>query len=177
MDTKDIVQIGAWLAAIVGGLVAAFKAIHETGENRRLRQQELRWKKAQLAREILNNLKTNPRFHDALVMLDWSGREYEISSGIKEEVSWEELPGALRAWSEEIEFSDKEVYIRDCFDELFDGLNILEHYLRTDFLEFEDVNFPLAYYMGKLHERIAALDVYLTHYDFQLAAAFIQRYR
>jgi hypothetical protein len=32
---KDIVQVAAWCVAIVGGLIAAFKAINETAENRR----------------------------------------------------------------------------------------------------------------------------------------------
>jgi hypothetical protein len=173
---KDIAQVAAWGAAVVGGLIAVFKAIHETIENRHLRARELRWKKAQLAREVLERLFTNKRFHDALIMLDWTGREFEIAPGRSEEIHWEDLPNALRAWDDSISFDEKEVYIRDCFDELFDGLNLLEHYLRTGLLDFADVEFPMAYHVTKLRERSDAAKVYLRHYGYRLAIAFLNRF-
>jgi hypothetical protein len=162
--------------AILGGLIAAFKAIHETAENRRQRAHELRWKKAQLAREILDKLHSNRRFHDALVMLDWSGREFEVSPGQVQEIRWEDLPTALRAWQDPISFDEKEIYIRDCFDDLFDGLNLLEHYLGTDLLDFRDVEFPMAYHIAKLRERSDAVTVFINHYGYRLAVAFIERF-
>jgi hypothetical protein len=174
--TKDVVQVAAWCAAIIGGLVAAFKAIHETAQNRRQRTRELRWNKAQLAREILDKLHSNKRFHDALVMLDWTGRDYEIAPGQLQEIRWEDLPTALRAWHEPISFDEKEVYIRDCFDDLFDGFNLLEHYLRTDLLDFDDVEFPMAYHVGKLRERWDAVSVFINHYGFRRAVAFVDRF-
>lgn len=173
---KDVVQVAAWVVAIVGGLIAASKAIHETRENRRQRLRELRWKKAELAREIIDKLNSNKRLRDALVMVDWSGRDFEISPGRSAEIRWEDLPGALRPWKEPISFDEKEVYIRDCFDELFDGLNLLEHYLRTDLLDFEDVEFPMAYYMGQLKERGDAVGTFMNHYGNRLAKAFIERF-
>jgi hypothetical protein len=42
---KDLLQILALAVAIVGGLIAAFKALDETRENRRQRVRELRWKR------------------------------------------------------------------------------------------------------------------------------------
>jgi hypothetical protein len=175
-STKDAVQVVAWVVAIIGGLIAAFKALHETAENRRMRARELRWKKAQFAKEILDQLDQNKRFRDALTMLDWTGREFEISQGKIEEISWEDLSAALRTWHEPMSFTDKEVYIRDCFDELFDGMNMLEHYLRTELLSFQDVQFPMAYHITKLRERWSAVDAFLGHYGFQLALAFVNRF-
>jgi len=173
---KDLVQVAAWMVAIVGGLVAAFKAIQETRENRRQRRRELRWKKAELARDIIAKLYTNKKLHDACIMVDWSGREFEVSPGRREEIRWEDLHGALRPWEEPISFDEKEVYIRDCFDELFDGLNLLEHYLRTDLLDFEDVEFPMAYSVGKLKERGDDTVTFMNHYGNRLAKAFLQRF-
>ena len=40
--TKDLIEAGAWIAAIVGGLVAVFRAIHESARNRKVRAEELR---------------------------------------------------------------------------------------------------------------------------------------
>jgi hypothetical protein len=173
---KDVVQIIAWAVAIVGGLVAAFKALDETRENRRQRVRELRWKKAELAREILDKLFLSKRFHDAVTMVDWTGRDYEVAPSNVQEIKWEDLPGALRLWEEPISFDEKEVYIRDCFDELFDGLNLLEHYLRTDLLDFKDVEFPMAYYIGKIVERGDDVSAFMNHYGYRLAKAFIERF-
>src|SRR5262245_30966891 len=87
-----------------------------------------------------------------------------------------DLPGALRPWKEPLSFDDKQVYIRDCFDELFDGLNLLEHYLKTDLLAFEDVEFPMAYYIGTLRERGGAVSTFMNHYGNRLAKAFVERF-
>jgi hypothetical protein len=174
--TKDVVQVVAWVVAIVGGLIAAFKAINETAENRRQRDRELRWKKAQLARDILDKLLSNKRFRDALIMLDWTGREFEILPNQKQQIRWEDLPGALRAWTEPIEFDEKEVYIRDCFDELFDGMNLLEHYLRTDLLDFADIEFPMAYHVAQLRKQWDAVNTFVSHYGNRLARDFVARF-
>jgi hypothetical protein len=173
---KDLLQIIALAVAVVGGLIAAFKALDETRENRRQRVRELRWRKAELAREIIGKLHASKRFHDALVMVDWTGRDYEVSPGNVKEIKWEDLPAALRLWEEPISFDEKEVYIRDCFDELFDGLNLLEHYLRTDLLDFKDVEFPMAYYIGKVVERGDDIAGLMNHYGYRLAKAFIERF-
>jgi hypothetical protein len=172
---KDAIQVTVWAVAIAGGLIAAFKAVHEMRQTREMRAQELRWKKAQLAREVLNGFWAKAHFHDALLMLDWSGRQYKIDDKF-ERVFWEDLPGALRVWAEPIGFAPKETYIRDCFDALFDAMNTLEHYLRTGLLDFADVQFPMAYYAKLLTQRLSTLDLYLEHYDFKLASGFLNRY-
>jgi hypothetical protein len=132
--------------------------------------------RAQLAREILDKLRGNQRFRDALVMLDWTGREFEIEPGRREEIRWEDLVDALRPWQEPMSFTEKEIYIRDCFDELFDGFNLLEHYLRTDLVEFSDIEFPLSYYIVQLRTRWDAVSPFINHYGNTLALALVQRF-
>jgi hypothetical protein len=158
-------------------LVAAFKAINEISQNRVMRAQELRWKKAQLARETLRELKSDAHFSDALSMLDWSGKEYEVSPGRHERVFWEDLEDALRIWEEPTGFTDKQVYIRECFDALYEGFDTFEHYLRAGLLEFEDVGFLMLYYVKRLSERTAAVQIFMREYEYELAAAFIERYQ
>lgn len=112
-------------------------------------------------------------------MLDWSGRRYAINDEVADEVYWEDLPAALRVSGGPVPgFTAKEMYIRDCFDALFDSMNMLEHYLRTELLEFADVQFPLAYYVRLLNQRLpaATVDAYLNDYGFELASKFLRRY-
>jgi hypothetical protein len=138
----------------------------------------LRWKKAQLAREIFDRFDANRRLTDAVTMLDWTGREFEILPGQRVEIRWEDLPDALRRWQPPISFDHKQVYIRDCFDELFYGMSQLEHSLRTGLLDFADLEFPMSYTVGKIRQQWlwAAVAVFLNEYDYDLASAFIKRF-
>lgn len=49
---KDVAQVGWWIAAIVFGFVALIRTLKEVRENRQLRSEELRWKKASLAHDV-----------------------------------------------------------------------------------------------------------------------------
>jgi hypothetical protein len=63
----------------VGGVVAAFKSITEMKETRLQRARDLRrlsWR----MNELLDDFFGNERANDALLMLDWSGREHHLSS-------------------------------------------------------------------------------------------------
>jgi hypothetical protein len=189
----SVAKIGTLASVIIAGILALIqirrnrevrqneidardRAVEQRKDELEWRKTELRWKKAELAREILTNFKENQRYCDALIMLDYSGREFTISEGCREQVEWHELPNALQPWHEPITFTDKEIYIRDCFDQLFDAFNLLEHYLRTDLLEFSDIEFPMAYYVQKLRERRDAVTPFIHHYHFTLAIDFINRF-
>jgi hypothetical protein len=171
----DLIQVLSWMAAIAAGIVAASKALRETRENRDLRREELRWRKAQLAREVLKDIRDNPAIRSAGLMLDWTGREFEILPGIRASITWPEMNHALRTQSNG-GFSDKEAFIRDCFDSLFDTLEQVEHYLRTGLIEFEDVSFPLEYYVAQLREREDVIYPFLAEYGYDLGKPFLERF-
>ena len=173
---KDTIEAASWIAAVVGVLIAAFKALQEISHNREIRTEELRWKRAALAREILDRFHDRKPFRNAVTMLDWTGRDFEIAPNRFETIYWDELGSALRVWKPGIEFTDTEVFIRDSFDELFESMELLEHYLRTGLLEFADVQFPMAYHVHQLREHEDAVKIFLKDYDYHLALAFMQRF-
>lgn len=173
---KDVIQVLSWITAIVAGIVAAFKALHEMRETRKLRVQELRWKKAHLGREVLVKFMEKGHVRDALKMLDWSGREYEVMPGQKVRINSDDMLGALRPHTAADHFTAMEAYVRDCFDALFEGLEIFEHYLRTDLLDFRDIEFPLDYYVCKLADRREVMVKFMRAYSYELAVAFLGRF-
>lgn len=174
--TKDIVQTASWIAAIVVGFVAAFKALQELAETRRLRAEDLRWKKAQLAREVLTRFNDDRLFNDAVTMLDWTGREYDTAPGRRERIAFDDLRGALEIWTAPRSFTPKEVHIRDAFDALFEAMDLLEHYLRTGLLVFEDIEFPMSYNVMKLREHWSAVEPFMRAYGYELSLAFVGRF-
>jgi hypothetical protein len=109
-------------------------------------------------------------------MLDWTGREYEVAPNRRERITFDDLTVALRVWEAGMSFPPRHVYIRDAFDNLFEAMNLLEHYLRTDLLDFRDVEFPMAYNVGKLREHWKAVGDFARYYGYDLALAFIDRF-
>lgn len=173
---KDIVQVSSWLVAIIAGIVVAVRAIREVRANRNLRAEDLRWRRASLAREILEQFEEDSKYCDVGVMLDWTGREFEIAPDRKEVIETAEVQLALRIHDEHSHFNMKEVYIRDCFDAFFDSLEQVEHYLRTGLIDFTDVEYPLEYQVHKLKELGAVVPKFMKTYGYDLATEFVKRF-
>lgn len=173
---KDLVQIFAWMAAIGTGIITAVKVIREMKEARRQRAEEMRWRKAELAKSILDKFESDNHIRDAMTMLDWSGREYETAKDIRKTIMWEDLAPALRIHDAQTRFTDKEVYIRDCFDGLFGAMELMEHYLRTKLLDFADVRFPMKYTVDKIRGYHDVVSKFLKEYGYELAPEFLARF-
>ncbi|MBP5977563.1 hypothetical protein HW132_33845 [Brasilonema sp. CT11] len=54
------------------------KELEEIVESRKQRQEDLRWRKASLAKDVLDELRNDSFCKDAMLMLDWNGRSYSI---------------------------------------------------------------------------------------------------
>jgi hypothetical protein len=74
----DLFQAVSWIVAAVGGVTAAIISVLQMAKNRRQVQKHLRWRRAKEAKDFLHELVTDPLSRDAMRMLDWDGREYEI---------------------------------------------------------------------------------------------------
>jgi hypothetical protein len=72
-------------------------------------------------------------------------------------------------------FTIKEMYIRDCFDNFFAVMHTIEHYISTNLIVFEDVDFPFNYLAGKLSERVHVVEAFLKEYEYGRALAFLNR--
>ncbi len=172
-EIENIVKIASACVATIGGLLAAFKAIFEMRENRKQRELEYHWKQAAQAQSMLSIIKTGYETSSALQMLDWGGREYQISEDKKDTISDDELDRAMRV--KDLSFTRKEAFIRDCFDRLFESLEDIEHFIRRDLVQFSDVSKPLQYYIEKIKKRDSTL-TFIEFYDYHLAMEFINRF-
>jgi hypothetical protein len=169
---KDIFQLAAWAVAVVGGLIAAFKAIEEWRNN-------LRWKQAEMAKTCVDEVNRNPLATAALKMLDWSGLSFDVPGGGKTgQITHEQRRLGLRTANTVFGHGDDGPFIRDAFDALFDGLERLEHFIRIELIRFEDVEPAFHYYVDKLavpEERVV-IDSFVRTYGFELARCFLERF-
>jgi len=179
LDFKDAFQIGAWVVAIVGGLVAASKALTELRRSNEQRREDMRWKQAEMAKKCLDEMRSNSLAQAAMKMLDWSGLTYDLPSGGQTgPIDHKTRRSALRTANTVFNPGDPDPFIRHSFDALFDNFERLEHFVRINLIKFEDVEQPLSYYVAKLAgpEERPLIGSYLLTYGFQSAQDFLNRF-
>jgi len=138
-------ESSARLVGIIGGLIAVFTGIYQFGQSNVQSARELRWKQAELAREMVTKMMEDEGWK-AMEMMDWDdeGREYEIN-GRKEKVNANAVYAAL----EKSESTDRDRYIIDRLDRAFFLVSQLESAVRSELVKIEDVRFPLSWYAAK----------------------------
>ncbi len=173
-SATDILQTLALAIAAVGGVIAAVRAIVEMRRGREQAAQELRWKQTREAKKILDEMKADSAATSAMRMLDWSGRSYPIGETESVTVTLDDVQGALR--NDDLRFSRKEVFIRDCFDSFLDFLEELEYDIGTGLIRFPDVEAQLEYYVRIMARDKGLYAAHMAYWDFGHALAFCQRF-
>src|SRR4051812_8525169 len=162
---KDAIQVVAWLAAALSAAIGAFQ----------LRQSRI-WRRTELAKQTVEEIWADSKCKDAMTMVDWSNREYVLDSGENVRITKDEVRAALRTPAKDAIFSKKEVFIRDCFDSLLDALQQIEHYAKSNLIQFKDVEYPLEYTVVELCAFREELKNYVSAYGMHGAGDFLERY-
>ena len=105
-------------------------------------------------------------------MLDWSGRLYRDGQ-LEHGIDRAELGPALRTHN--LQFSLKERFIRDCFESLFDQIELLEHDISIELIHADDASVPLAYYAIKISQERHDFEPFLDAYGYAGAKRFLLR--
>jgi hypothetical protein len=144
-EKPDRLESVAKLIGIIGGLIAVFTGIYQLGQGTAQNARDLRWKQAEMAREIVDKMMADEGWK-AMEMMDWEdeGREYDIN-GHKEKINANAVYTAL----EKSESTDKDRYIIDRLDRSFFLISQLETAVRSGLVKLEDVRFPLSWYAAK----------------------------
>src|SRR5260370_8626234 len=99
MTAMDLIGLLVKIVAIGGGLGAVYKFIYEIRENRKQRHAELQWKRANAAKELVDDINKDERAIHAVHILDWrtekEGRQYEIPPGHKQPIHQHHVLHAL----------------------------------------------------------------------------------
>ncbi|HEX8749113.1 MAG TPA: hypothetical protein VF717_18195 [Pyrinomonadaceae bacterium] len=177
---RDWIQTLSWIGTVIGIAVATLKYISEQHQNREQQERELeqsklelRWKQAEAAKKLLDEMLTDPDAGNAMRMLDWADTEFEVKPGLRLLIGEEDYVKALRI--SDFDFDDKELYIRDSFDSLFYYMAMIEHYIQSDLVRLEDVLFPLDYYVRIMNNNRPVFDTFLNYYGLTRAKQFMQR--
>jgi len=176
-DLFDVIAKVFGLITVIAGAIGVYLQIRKNREERSqkeaLRREELRWRKAGLAREVINEIYENPQAAAAMRMLDWTERSYR-SGGKTFSITYSQMYSALRI--ENTTFNNREIFIRDCFDAFFHRMQLTEHYLRVGLLVFEDVRYPNEYYADLMSENPEVFYQFLIEYKYDYALSFLRRF-
>ncbi|WP_331691216.1 hypothetical protein VY732_16765 [Pseudomonas sp. ZY71] len=167
LDLKD--QISS-VAAILGVLITVFgvfRGLAVARKSNRLRQ-------AAVAKEVLKDLFTDPLGRSAMQMLDWDGRTFQAGPN-SQTVHWVDLQPALVIPSSSTQFNVKQQFIRDCFENLFDHLLMIDHLISIENIHYDDIRIPVQYYAAKLSRHPLVFDPFLLKYGYAKAHGLIHR--
>ena len=187
--------------------IAAFVALSQFKRNREIRQNELderkdrlaqrqdelAWKKeearreddavrrekANLARTVLSEMSKDAYANDAMSMLDWDEREYDVRAtpgapAVVQTITERDVWAGLRF--AERHFVTKERYIRDCFDHFFSVMKTLEYYITAKLVEIDDVRDPFAYFADQMRQDGRWMYEYFINEYHPAAAEFLNRF-
>jgi hypothetical protein len=150
MQDSSFWQVNAWKAAVFGALLTAFLAVVQAITATVQRRRELRWKKAETGRDLLDKVLAEPLSNAALLMLDSEERDYQVTEQTTMRISATDMLTALRV--PQLPKTQMHEFIRDAFDTLYYYLDRMEHFIRVGLTSFEDISSPLDYYIDYLAE-------------------------
>jgi hypothetical protein len=174
---SQVIELGVKIVGVLGVLIGGAKAIYEIQENRKQRKIEFRWKQTKEAKSLIDQMLTEEGSKQATYMIDWTGREYLIEqSQEKEIITWGDVKNGLRIINDD--FTDKEVYIRDCFDAFLFYTEFMEQSISNNLFEFKDIIFPIKYYIDTIVKNGLrdAIDTYIEKYEFANSKKFFYRF-
>lgn len=173
-----IVKVASVIVAVFVAWFGIDKFKTEFEASRHQRNEDLRWRKAQAGKTLNDEMMADEKADAAMTMLDWSGRKFTIDKDTEANITREEMLVALRVSHRPPQngFSVIEGFIRDAFDSLFYRVGRFEHSITSKLVEFEDIEYPMAYYVKKLSENRPVFETYLKTYEFIHALAFLERF-
>lgn len=173
-NTMNWIQAASWGAAVAAGVFGIIKIVFELKLGREQRTQDLRWRKAQAAKALNDEMLSDVRSQAAMTMLDWDGREFEIKANVKTKITTVDMLCSLRTTN--TMFSEQETFIRDAFDNLFYYMGIFEHSIVRGLVDFLDLEHPIEYYVTILAKNRLVFENYLETYGFKRGLEFLARF-
>jgi nucleoid DNA-binding protein len=173
---KERFEVTAKVVAILGGIISAIALVVTLQSSTEQRASELRWKQANLAMELVDTMLSDSQAFDALRMIDWYGRTYQISIDEEAVIGSEDIRYSLDVQNND-NLSPSDVFVRESFDRLFYHMGRIERSVRTELIKFDDVRSPLGYYAEILcNEYKTVLTPYTTQLRVDDAQKLLDRF-
>ncbi len=172
--TEARVELWSKTVGIVGGLLSAVGLVWGLFANVHEQRRQLRWEQAKYGRELVGEMLADPQARAALLMLDYEARAYEVRPGDTTRITAATVWTALDTGNVRLEADW--VFVRDSFDRLLFHVAGLEHAVRTGLVAFDDVRYPLGYYVAKMRGHETTVRGYARAFGYGPAADLLARF-
>jgi hypothetical protein len=173
-NTPDPWQLRSWQVTIVTALIAAIVALVTAIANLIQRSRDTRWKQAELARKLFDEIFDFETSNNALIMIDEFSEAFQISGGEDISVSFADIDAALTVPIKD--HSNKAKFIRRSFDALFYYLERMERSIQIKVVKFDDIGNPADYFVERLALHKRFITAYLDFTKYSGALAFLERF-
>jgi hypothetical protein len=163
--------IAAWVG-IATGLVAISTFFYSIQQRRK----ELRWKQAELARKLLDDLFADVDAAQGLYMLDGVRYPYKDFYDQAIEVRTEDVVVTLNKMLATQHLDGKETKILFCLDSLLYFLNRIENSLISGLVLFQDINTPCEYYVALIARHKSVFSQYMLRVGYKSLLYFCERF-
>ncbi len=180
----DWIGITGNIASLMGVIVALLalrseirNASRERADEYVQRKQDLKWRQAEMAKSIVDEMLTDSDVDTILSAIDYPESKVKMDGGPERIITKEEIQKALSK-TPDLEYTETDKTICRLFDSFFWYLGALEHYVATELVQFDDIKFPADYYLTVLGQDQVTKNAvlkYLQQYRLQRTLAFIKR--
>ncbi len=148
-------QISDWISVtgIASGVTVFVVGLLQYGKAQR-------WERSEFVAAETKATFADKRVQVALFMLDWNQKNYDLSVDTKNDqhrnviVTDDDLQQAMVPHSEKPQgFSETEVAIRNCFDELLSSIQRFEHFVEAGLVTHKDFDPYMRYWLAILGNR------------------------
>jgi hypothetical protein len=191
-EIRNWFEFASWIAASCGLALAVVQLLREMRRSREQRDAELldrkvdretreadlKWRRAEAAKRLLDEMVRSQDAMDAITMLDWPGSTFEIPDEAGNlhrcKITRADYRTALNV--PKARFSRQDHFICANFDGLLWYFAWIEHHIGTGLAAFEDVRFPADYYIDIMARDADIFSKYMNHYGLDRAASFMRRF-
>jgi hypothetical protein len=169
----EIVQAASFGAAIFTAWTGFGKIHRDRREAINQAKRDLEWRQTVEAQAAIRRMTGDHKAQDAMKMLDWNGRHYEIRPGVRERITWNDVRIGLR--TQPGRFVPKEVFIRDRFDCFFDHFQLIQQQIDNHIFSASQIKYPVGYYYKRIKHahNWRAFREFIHKYDYELAKRLI----
>ena len=177
MDTyaKDWFEVIAWVVGIAGGIVGLARLVAENRLGRRQREKEQRWRMAGAANDLLASFYADPVFRNAMLMLDWDDRPFEVAPGVVVTISRADLWKALER--PPLPFDAKNLFIRTAMDRMFEAFDRIGHSISVGVMTGDDIHYAFEFFIRVLAQQRTIVELYMKELGFEQALEFFNSSR
>jgi hypothetical protein len=137
---------------------------------------ELRWKRAELARKLLDDVFADDDAAQGFYMLDGLNYPYKDWKNEAIDVEPEDIRATLNKALATQQLDDKEARVLFCLDSVLYFLNRIGNPLTSKLILFEDIATPCEYYVGLIAQHKRAFSQYALSVGYRDLLGFFERF-